>query len=528
VDAPAAGPEAPGWFAPCAGVAPSAAAGFAPTAAVGLGVANGLTVLVTEQHKLPTVTLVLHIEGGDMSDPKDEPGLAGFTADMIREGTTHRTSAQLAADVDNLGATLNAGSDFGSTNTSISASGLSSSTDKLLELMSDVVLNPTFSKDELDKYKQRQLSDLEQERSQPSALAEERFHRALYQEFPAAVTLPTPESIQGTTPERLREFHDRYYVPGDAILGVIGDVKSDQVLELVRKYFGDWKGKPVPKPDWTHLPPQPPARIYLVNRPDSVQTNILAGDFGGRRVDPDYVSLSVMNRVLGGGPQARLFLNLREVHGYTYGAYSRVGDDRYREPWFASTEVRNAVTDGSLKELMAEFKRIRDEKVQEQELDEARHSIVANFALSLEQQQILLSRSRNMGLPRITGTNIQPRWRALPQTPSRQQPGNTWISTTCRLSAWEMLSNSATQRSKLSAKCWRSMERWRFTTRTGRRKNRRGPTDYEQVKKSERLVILSPLFGRRTSAVRFAHGCRDTAEVLRFAQDDKRSQSIEW
>ena len=109
-----------------------------------------------------------------------------------------------------------------------------------------------------------------------------------------------------------------------------------------------------------------------------------------------------MNRVLGGGPQARLFLNLREAHGYTYGAYSRVGDDKYREPWVANTEVRNAVTDGSMEQLMAEFKRIRDEKVPESELNEARHSIVANFALSLEQPQVLLSRwilVQDYGLP---------------------------------------------------------------------------------------------------------------------------------
>jgi predicted Zn-dependent peptidase len=115
-----------------------------------------------------------------------------------------------------------------------------------------------------------------------------------------------------------------------------------------------------------------------------VQANILAGNYGARRIDRDYPTLVVMNQVLGGGPQARLFLNLREEHGYTYGAYSRVGDDNYREAWQANTEVRNAVTDGSMEQLMAEFKRIRDQKVPEAELNEARHAIVARFALSLE------------------------------------------------------------------------------------------------------------------------------------------------
>ena len=353
---------------------------------------NGLTVLVLERHKLPTVNIDLQFGTGDMSDPKDLPGLAGFTIEMLREGTTHRTSAQLAADIEKIGATLDCSSAFGSTTSSVEASGLSPSTGQILDLMSDIALNPSFPADELEKYKARQLSDLEQERSEPSALANERFHQALYGDFPAAVTLPTPESIKAITVERLKEFHDRYHVPNNALLAVVGDVKADEFVDLARKSFGDWKGQPIDKPDWSQLPPPTPARIYLVDRPGSVQTNIMAGDFGARRTDKDYIPLYVMNRVVGGGPQARLFLNLREVHGYTYGAYSRMGDEKYRQPWLARTEVRNAVTDGSMEQLMFELKRIRDEKVPDAELNEARHSIVASFALSLEEPEQLLSR----------------------------------------------------------------------------------------------------------------------------------------
>ena len=353
---------------------------------------NGLTVLVLEQHKLPTVNLMLWIETGALSDPKDMPGLAGFTAEMLKEGTTHRSSAQLAADVDDVGATLVATAPFGSTHSSVTASGLAPSAGQVLELMSDAVLNPTFPSDELEKYKQRQLSQLEQERSQPFSLGQEKFRQAVYQSFPASVTLPTAESIKAATPERLKKFHDRYYVPSNAILGIVGDVKQDEIMELVRRYFGEWKGAAVSKEDWGQLPQPSPTKISLVDRPDSVQTNILAGDYGARRSDPDYPALVVMNQVLGGGPQARLFLNLREEHGYTYGAYSRAGDDKYREAWEANTEVRNAVTDGSMEQLMAEFKRIREQKVPESELNEARHAIVAAFALSLEQPQQLLNR----------------------------------------------------------------------------------------------------------------------------------------
>lgn len=351
---------------------------------------NGLTLLVLEQHKLPTVAATLWIESGAMTDPKDMPGLASFTADMLKEGTTHRSSVQLANDVDSIGASLDASAQFGSNSTHVSVSGLATNTDRLLELMSDATLNPTFPQDELDKYKTRQLADLEQERSQPGFLAQERFRQALYRSFPASVTSATPDSVKGVTAADLKTFHDHYYVPSNAILGVVGDVKPDEVKQLVRKYFGDWKGPSPQKAKLSDVPPPAPFKIYLVDRPGSVQTNIVAGDYGARRVDADFVPLTVMNRVLGGGPQARLFLNLREVHGYTYGAYSRVGDDKYREAWAANTEVRTPVTDGSMHELMNEFNRIRSEKVPDGELDEARHAIVAGFALSLEQPQTLL------------------------------------------------------------------------------------------------------------------------------------------
>ena len=353
--------------------------------------ANGLTVLVLEQHKLPTVAFSLWLKTGALADPKDLPGLAKATAEMLREGTTHRSSAQLAADVDGIGGSLMASAEFGADTSMVSASGLSESIERLLELMSDVVLNPTFPPDEVAKYQRRQLAQVEQMRSRPGFLAQERFQKVLYGDFAASVVSATPESLKAMTAAQLKDFHDRYYVPNNALLGVVGDVQFDQVVSLIQKAFGDWKSRPVTPPDFGKISPPAPTKITLVDRPDSVQTNILAGDFAVRRADPEYIPLTVMNRVLGGGPSARLFLNLREKHGYTYGAYSYFNSDIYPGAWRANTEVRNAVTDGSMHELIEEFKRIRTEPVPESELDEARHAIVASFALSLEQPSTLLN-----------------------------------------------------------------------------------------------------------------------------------------
>jgi predicted Zn-dependent peptidase len=268
--------------------------------------------------------------------------------------------------------------------------------------MSDATLNPTFPEDELEKYKKRQLASLEQDRSDPEFLAEERLRHAVYGNFPAAVHSATQESVNRISRAQLQAFHNQYYVPSNAILGVVGDVKPEEIQRLVLKYFGEWKDHPVHKAKMEEVPPPSPFKISLVDRPGSVQTNILAGDYGARRVDADFIPMVVMNRVLGGGPQARLFLNLREDKSYTYGAYSYFGDEIYPDAWVAETEVRTAVTDGSMHELMYEFNRIRDQKIPEAELDQSRRAIAAGFALSLEQPQQLLRYAivvQSYGLP---------------------------------------------------------------------------------------------------------------------------------
>jgi zinc protease len=345
---------------------------------------NGLTVLVLEQHRLPTVYAHLWIKSGALSDPKDAPGLASFTADLLLDGTAKRNSTQIATELDELGASFNANASFGSNLTTVQASGLSASADKLLDLMSDIVLNASFPADELEKYRRQEKARLVQLRANPGFLARERFAKAIYGDFPASVQAPTAESLQQATPEALKGFHDKYYAPNNSILALAGDISVAQAKELAAKYFGAWKNHPVPAPAVNNLPAPAAAKVLLVDRPGSVQSNILTGVSSLRRSDPDYIALTVANRVLGGGAAARLFVNLREEKGYTYGAYSRVSADLYPGTFTANTEVRNAVTDGSLHELMYELKRLRDEKVPAPELEDAKRSMVSSFALSLE------------------------------------------------------------------------------------------------------------------------------------------------
>jgi predicted Zn-dependent peptidase len=349
-------------------------------------------VLVLEDHRFPIVTTTLNISGaGPIFEPDDKPGLANITAQMLREGTKTRTSRQIAEEVDRIGATLFANSGYGSASASLGASGLSDNFDQWFGLLTDVLLNPAFPAEELTKLKARIKTQLIQQRTQPSFLADERFRRAVYGKHPAAVNSTTAEVVNSLTPEMLSAWHREHYVPQNAILGIAGDVKAPQVIAKLKEWLAGWK-----KTDYKEsLPPNPtPAtegRIYLVDRPNSVQSTVTMGNIAIDRRHADYLPVVVMNGIVGGGASARLFLNLREEKGYTYGVYSGFTALKYPGPWSAGGDVRTEVTEGALTEFLKELNRIRDERVPVAELEEQKRSIVASFALSLESPATLLN-----------------------------------------------------------------------------------------------------------------------------------------
>jgi zinc protease len=352
---------------------------------------NGLTLILLEDHKLPTVAFTMWIRPGQLADPADLPGLASFTADMLNEGTARRTSEQIANEVDSLGASLSASSRFGVSYTAINASGLINDAPQILDLMGDIVLHPAFPADELAKYKERQAADLEERLSNPAFLAQQAFRRVLYSEGALSIASATKESIAKVTQDDLKRFHDQYYVPGGTILGVNGDFKTADMRALIEKQFGAWSGGSMPPIPMPPPPSMEPAKITLVDRPASVQTYIIGGDRAIRRTDPDYYALAVMNQVVGGGPQARLFLDLREEHSLTYGSYSRISAEVYPGDWSASAPVRTPVTGEAMERFVYEFKLINSDPVPAAELDDSKRAIVAGFALSLEQPAQLLN-----------------------------------------------------------------------------------------------------------------------------------------
>lgn len=351
---------------------------------------NGLRVVLLENHKVPTVSMQMVVLSGGLSDPADRRGLATFTASLLREGTKTRTSRQIAEQADAIGAALSASSGLSAFTTNVSTFGLVENLDGMLDIFADVIRNPVFPKEEVEKFKTRQLSQLQAQRAIPQFLAAERFQRAIYGEHPGALVSPSVESIRGLTTESLAAFHAQNFVPNNAILAIVGDVTMKDIMPRLESEFGDWKaGKAV---DTTIAKVTKPgeSKIYLIDRPGSVQTVLQLGALGIERTHPDYFGMLVMNRIFGGGPSGRLFMNLREDKGYTYGAYSSFGGSKFPGTVLASSEVRTDVTEGAMKEFMYEINRIRDEKVSATDLDNAKRALIGNFALSLEQPQSLL------------------------------------------------------------------------------------------------------------------------------------------
>ena len=352
--------------------------------------ANGLRVVVLESHKVPTFNMQMVVLSGGLADNADYRGLASFTAGLLRDGTTKRSSKDIAEQIDALGGTIASTSGLSSLTSTVTTSGLIENLDQTLDIFADVVRNPIFPAVEVGKYKARTQAQQQFQRSNPQFLAQEQFNKAIYGDHPGSLISPPLSSIKKLTSKDLAGFHSTYYRPNNSILAIVGDVTLKEVLPKIEKAFGDWQKADVPAMTIPQAPSQAASRIFLIDRPGSVQTVLQLGNLGIERTNPDYFSVLLADRILGGGPAARLFMNLREDKGYTYGAYSNFSGSKFRGIWISSSEVRTDVTEGAMKEFMYELKRLRDEPVTTDELENAKRAIVGSFALSLEQPQSLL------------------------------------------------------------------------------------------------------------------------------------------
>ena len=363
---------------------------------------NGLRVLLIEDHKAPSFTMQLVVLAGGLADAPGKSGQALMTAALLREGTASLTSREIAERIDALGSTLVANSSTSAATSTVTSSGLIDNFDRTLAVFTDVVRNPKFAPAEVEALKSRLLAQLQVAHSQPNFLAQSQLGRAIYGEHPAASPLPSEAVIKSLTPDDLVQFHGANYRPNNAFLVVLGDVTMKQLLPKIERAFAGWQQNTVPALAIPQAKSPEKTRIILVNRPGSVQTSLLLGHLSVERTDPDYFPLLVMNHILGGDPAARLFLNLRESKGYTYGASSNFSAFKYPGLLTAGADVRTEVTGDALKEFLYEIKRINDEEVTATELENAKRGLVGSFATSLDSptaQLVNLIQLQIYGLP---------------------------------------------------------------------------------------------------------------------------------
>lgn len=347
--------------------------------------ANGLRVVIFEDKRLPLVSYRLAFFSGDANEPAEFQGISSATAAMLSEGTRNFSSRELAEKIERLGASISASSsdDF----TMVAASSLSLYNSELLDLIAEVVLLPSFPESELDLYRRNTIEHLKFQRSQPGFLANEQTARILYDEHPYAKTSPSPEDVEKLTRQALVDFHSLTYLPNNAIMIVVGDVDLEDVVTDIDSRFKRWMPGEVASPDFPQLPVAAKRTLTIVDRPGSAQSNIVLANLAIDRKSPDYFPFLVMNQVLGAGASSRVFMNLREEKGYTYGAYTRFDAKRFGGDFEATAEVRTAVTGDSLKEFFYELDRIRDEAVSEQELTDAKNFLIGVFPIRAETQE---------------------------------------------------------------------------------------------------------------------------------------------
>lgn len=339
---------------------------------------NGLKVFVVKNTKLPRVSFTLVLEKDPILEA-DKAGMTGFVGEMMTAGTTNRTKDQLDEEIDFIGASLSASAN------SMFASSLKKHQGKILELMADVLFNPVFPQEELDKLKKQSLTGLAQSKDNPDAISGRLTSALVYGKNHPYGEVATETTINNVTVEDVKSYYQTYFKPNIAYLAIVGDMDKAEAEVVVKKYFASWKSGKVPT--FSYPVPQRQAKntVALVDRSTSVQTVIdIAQPLEMKIGDADYISSRLLNQILGGGSSSRLFMNLRESKGYTYGAYSSIGADKLTAQFSANASVRTEVTDSAVYEFMNEIVNLVDKGVTEEELVKAKSNLAGSFGRSLE------------------------------------------------------------------------------------------------------------------------------------------------
>ncbi len=321
---------------------------------------NGLKLIIVEQHELPLADFILVVGRGGTVDPGTKAGVANLTSSMLTEGTTTRTSLQIADQAAFLGIFLGANSTWDATTVNLHTP--TAQLDSALALLYDVVLRPAFPDQDFNRVKKDRLTSLIQLKDRPTAIADQAYASILYgSTHPYGHALiGTEASVSGMTTADLRSFYTSNFVPNNSTLIIVGDVTPAGIERKINRLFGSWQKGTVSPYQFSDAPKAGATTVYLIDKPGAAQSSFRIGGIGVPRSTKDYFSLSVLNTILGGSFTSRLNQNLREKHGYTYGARSRFDMRQSAGPFTASAEIVAAKTDSGLVEFMSELNSIRD------------------------------------------------------------------------------------------------------------------------------------------------------------------------
>ncbi|MGZ6143106.1 MAG: M16 family metallopeptidase, partial [Myxococcales bacterium] len=363
---------------------------------------NGARVLIVEKHQVPLVAIDVRFLHGIDADPADRPGLAEFVADAVDEGTKTRPAQKLAEQIEDLAAHLGAGASL--EGASVHLNCLTETLPQALELLADVVQNPAFRPEDVERVRVLRLTGLEQKRASIGALASDEASKILFgPEHPwGKPSGGTPESVAAITPADLAKFHGTWWVPNNAVISVAGDIKPAEIVKLLDEKFAGWKAKKLPKLKLPAMPMLSKRTIVALEKPTATQSQVWVVGHLFKASDPEAVVLRVANQPLGGIFSSRLNMNLREKHGYSYGVFSGVSLLRNTGTFAARGGIIAKNTVEAVAEYESELKKFSDGEINDTELAFAKETLIRGLPASLETNDAVSGAMGNLvslGLP---------------------------------------------------------------------------------------------------------------------------------
>ena len=344
---------------------------------------NGMVLLLSERHTIPSVTINMLIKAGQVLEPSDKAGLAHITAGLLTEGTKKRSSSQIAEEIEFVGGGIGAsgGDDSASVNLTI----LKKDLDLGLDILSDILLNPVFSEEEIIRKVRETKASIEKEKENPSAVAGKEFAKTVFGDHPyGRPTEGLPETLDRIVRDDIVKFHAAHYIPNNTIMAVVGDVTEKEIVSKLNRYLKDWKKREVVNPVF---PPVKPLSQKIVKPIDKkiTQANIVLGHIGIERENPDYYAAYVMNYILGGGGfTSRLMDNIRDNKGLAYDVHSYFAPMKHSGYFNVGVQTKNESAKVAIEEVLKEMERIRSVSVTDKELEDAKAYLTGSFPLKLD------------------------------------------------------------------------------------------------------------------------------------------------